>query len=247
MTNESKFNRNNFKNTINSGELKAADKIVEDAINARQKGDYAGFLKIEPGINKLLLYPSHESVIQMTTDEDVKNEPFVVPKQVYWLPKEVEEKDEKGEIKKDKNGKSIIKIKNMPVFDARIHSDAKKDIVDFYINTLKTQLEAEFGPDKKDESIIKEKMLPIYGSYQKKVQGIINKPTWIMYAEKMVGNQKVFGRIEIGKAVKIRLNELIAIEESNAPIGSDSNNPFTDINDRRALLVMMQDFIISQK
>lgn len=241
MTTESKFNRTKFKNTANSGELKAADKSVEDVIRSGQKGHYAGFLQIEPGMNKLLLYPSHEAIQQMTSEEDIKNEPFIVPKQVYWLPREVEDKDDKGEVKKDKHGKAITKVKNMPVYDARIHSEVKRDIVDFYINTLKKQLEDEFGTDKKSEEIIKQKMLPIFGSFQQKVMGIIAKPSWIMYVQKMVGDQKIFGRIEIGKAVKMRLNELIAIEEANAPIGSESNNPFTDINDRRALLVKFDD------
>lgn len=234
---QSKFNRAKFKDNIKSDELKATDKLVEDVVRQGQRGHYAGFLEIENGFNKFLLYPSHESIQQMMPDnegQEIKNEPFVVSKQIYWLPREVEEKDDKGDVKKDKKGKAIVKIKNMPVFDGRIHSEAKKDIVDFYIQCLKKQFEEEYG---QDEEKIKELMLPIYGSYQKRVMGIIAKPGWIMYVQKLAGDQKVFGRLEFGKAVKMRINELIALEEANQPIGSESNNPFTDIEDRRALII----------
>lgn len=242
MTTESKFNRTKFKDSTTSESLKAADKTVESTIRSGQQGNYAGFLTIENGVNKFVLMPSHETIQQMMPGgEDVKNEPFVVPKQVYWLPREVDDKDDKGNVKKDKKGNPLKKIINARVFDARIHSEAKRDIVDFYINVYKKQLEEEFGTDKAAEEIIKEKMLIINGSYQKRIQGIVGKPAWVVYAEKIVGEQRTFGRLEMGKAVKLRLNELIAIEESNAPIGSESNNPFTDIENRRALIVKYND------
>ena len=231
---KSKFNRAKFKDTISSEDLKAADKAVEDVVRRGQQGHYAGFLDIEAGINKFLLYPSHEAIQQMMSDENVDNEPFVVSKQIFWLPREVEEKDDNNNVKKDRTGKPILKIKNRPVFDARIHSDSKKDIVDWYIQCLKAQFVEQYGDD---DDVIKEKMLPIYGSYQRKVMGIVGKPSWIVYAQKMVSGQKIFGRLEIGKAVKMRINELIAIEESNQAIGSESNNPFTDIDDRRAITI----------
>ena len=242
MTNqkgESKFNRSKFKDSVKSDELKAADKSVESIVKSSEKGNYAGFLSLEQGFNKFLLFPSHESIKQMMVEngQEIKNEPFVVSKQIFWLPREVEEKDDNGNVKKDKKGKSIMKIVNTPIFDARIHSEAKRDIVDFYITTLKKQFADEYGTDRTAEEKIKEKMLPIYGSYAKRVMGIVAKPSWIMYAEKLVGNQRVFGRFEIGKAIKMRINELIAIEESNQPIGSESNNPFTDIEDRRAIII----------
>lgn len=242
---ESKFDRSKFRDNTKSDELKAADRSVENTI--RQGGDqgtYAGFISLENGLNKFLIYPSHEAIKQMM-GEDVKNEPFIVPKQVYWLPREVEEKDEKKdekkEVKKDKKGNAITKIINMPVYDARIHSEVKKCIVDVYVNILKKQFEDELGTDKAAQEAIKEKMAPIYGKWsnnpQFRVQGIISKPAWVMYVQKVVGDQKIFGRLEIGKAVKMRLNELIAIEEANTPIGSDSNNPFTNVEERRALII----------
>ena len=237
MKQELKFNRSKFRDGTSSEALKAADKSVENVIRTGQKGHYAGFLTLENGVNRFLLMPSHESIKQMMSEtDDIKNEPFVVSKQIYWLPREVEEKDEKGVVKKDKKGNAIKKTINMPVFDARIHSEVKKDIVDIYIEMYKAQLEEEH-PGKEVEDIVKEKMLIVYGSYQKKIQGIVGKSSWIMYAEKLVGDTKTFGRLEIGKAVKMRINELIAIEEATQPIGSESNNPFTDIEVRRAITI----------
>jgi hypothetical protein len=244
MTQTGKFNRSKFKDSVNSEELKAADKVVEDVTRQGQSGHYAGFLKIENGSNKFLIYPSHESIQQMmneNNEKEIQNEPFVVPKQVYWLPREVEDKDDKGEVKKDKKGKPLTTVKNMPVYDARIHSELKRDIVDHYITCLKAQLEEEIGSDDDAKAKIKELMLSVYGSYPKQVKGIIGKPSWIMYAQKLVGDQKVFGRVECGKAVKMGVNDIIAIEESNQPIGSESNNPLTDIEDRRALIITYND------
>lgn len=234
---ESKFNRSKFKDSTSSDALKAADKSVENVVRTNQRGNYAGFHTIENGINKFVLMPSHESIKQMMSDDDIKGEPFVVPKQIFWLPREVEDKDEKGAVKKDKKGNAIMKVINYPVMDARIHSEVKRDIVDVYINTFKKQLEEELGTGKDAEAAIKERMLIVYGSYQKHIQGIVGKASWIMYAEKITGDQKVFGRLEIGKAVKMRINELIAIEEANMPIGTETNNPFTDIELRRALTI----------
>ncbi len=130
---ESKFNRSKFKDAVKSDELKAHDKQVEDVVKTGQQGHYAGFLTVDQGINKFVFFPSHESVQQMMNeneDVEIKNEPFVVSKQIFWLPREVEDKDDKGNVKKTKNGMTIMKTINMPVFDARIHSDAKKDVVD---------------------------------------------------------------------------------------------------------------------
>jgi len=80
-------------------------------------------------------------------------------------------------------------------------------------------------------------MLPIYGSYEEKVQGIVGKPSWVMYADKLEGDKKEFCRLSIGKAVKNALNELCAIESADSPIGTESNNPFTDLDEGRALII----------
>lgn len=235
-TKESKFNRN-IKDTVKSDELKATDKQVENTVGRYDK-TYVGFHELDEGLNKFLIMPSHEFVKQML-GEDVKSEPFIVPKQKWWLPIEVEDKDDKGNVKKDKKGDAIKVIKNKGIFDARIHSEVKRDIVDIYINMLKKKFEDEYGADNKEA--IAKAMLPVYGQYSKnpaqRVQSIIGKPAWAMYAEKVVGNAKSLAQLEVGKAVKIRINELIAIEEANQPIGSESNNPLTQVDDRRALIV----------
>lgn len=242
QTTESKFNRAKFRDNTSSDALKAADKSVENTIRTgQQNGHYAKFLELSPGLNKFLIMPSHETIKQMMTDEHIKNEPFVVPEQVYWLPREVEDKDEKGNVKKDKKGQAIMKIENKKVFDARVHSEVKKDIVDVYINIYKKQLEEEYGTGADAEAMIKDKMAIIYGRYSKNkaqnIQGVVGKPSWVVYAEKLIGDTKLFGRLSFGKAVKMGVNDVIAMEESNQPIGSESNNSLTDIENRRAVCI----------
>lgn len=239
---ESKFNRSKFKDSTTSAELKASDKSVEDTVKSSGSGNYTKFLDIETGYNKFLLYPSHETIQQMLPEnegKDIPSKPFIQAKSVCWVSKEVEDKDEQGNVKKDKKGNPLMIMKRTPIFDARIHSKTGKDIVDLYITTLKKLLEEEFGTDKAAQDKIKEKMVHIYGRWSDnasmRISGIVSKPTWVVYAKKVIGSTKIFGRLEIGKAIKMRLNELIAIEEARNPIGSDSNNPFIQIDQRRAL------------
>lgn len=239
---QTKFQRDKYKDTTRASELKEADKAVE-SVTRVGKGNYAGFVNIETGLNTFLIYPSHEAILQMIPgNEEIKSKPFIVPTQKWWLKKEVDDTDKDGNPKKDSKGRVIRKIVPSPVFDARVHSHVKKDVVDLYMKTSEAQLKAEFGDSKEAEKIIKEKMEIFYGNYSKQIKGIVGKPTWVMYVQKVVSNnQRVFGRLDVGKAVKMRINDLIALEESKSPIGTQNNNPFTDLDFRRALLITYDD------
>lgn len=215
------FDRSQFKKTVSAEELKAQDEAIEKVAGNQRDNNYAGYHTIEEGVNKFRIYPGH-------MDDAGNPLPFIAPVQRWWLSVEVEDKDEK-------TGKVSTKVVRKRVFDGRVHSAIGKDIVDEYIKFLEKILREQGLTQEK----IDEQMLPIYGRYSKdpkqRVNGITGKPEWIMFADKIEGSGKVFGKLPIGKAVKIRLDDLIAREGADEPLGSDSTNPFTDPDDGRLL------------
>ncbi len=229
------IDRTKFIDTTNSSDLKSEDERV-DKVSIKKRNKSADYLSIDNGLNRFRCYPPHP---------DSKS-PFIVPKQVWWLPIEQDKRDEKGNPIKDKSGKVVTEIKNKSIFDARIHSSIKYndvpfDIVAAYVEFLRNKLK----DDGYDDATIDEKMIHVYGSYQKKVIGISGKPEFVCYADKILSlNQddgsiakKEFGRISFPKAVKMGINDKIAIEESNSPLGTISRNPFTPVDKGRLLLV----------
>lgn len=224
MTQKATFDRSKFKDKVTAQELKKQDQAM-DVINHKDQDDtYAGFHKIVDGENKHRVYPAHPNET---------NNSFVVPVQRWWLEVEVPDKDEKGKEKRDRSGKLVTKMVRKRVFDGRIHSAVGKDIVDEYIKYL-TKILKDNGCDQTE---INEKLLPINGSFTQKVNGIVGKPEWVMYTDHIEGNKKTFGRLPVGKAVKMRINDLIARESADEPLGSDSTNPFTDPDDGRLLII----------
>lgn len=229
MAEPKKFDRSAFKSTVSAEQLKAEDQKV-DKLSGRKEYDnnFATFHKIEDGLNKFRIYPAHPNE---------NGHSFVVAVQKWWLEVEVPERDGEGKEKKDGDGNTIMKIGRKPIFDARIHSSVGKDIVNEYIEFL-TKMLREEGMD---EAQIQNKLLPIYGKYSsipaQRIQGITGKPEWFMYADKITGDQKEFGKLTIGKAVKMRLNDIIATEAADEPLGSESTNPFTDPDDGRLLFI----------
>ena len=222
MSNVNDF-RAQFKDTTRLEDLKRQDRDI-DNVNRKSDKEYADFLSIDDGINKFRIYPPHPN--------DTGNS-FIESVQKWWLTFHREKKDKDGEKMKDRKGNPIIEDFRKTIFDARIHSEIKVDIIHEYITLLHKSL----VDDGLTESEINEAMKLVYGSYNEKIQGIVGKPEWIMYASKFQGESSIFGRLSIGKAVKIRMNELIAIEETDKPIGTEFNNPFTNIDKGRLLII----------
>jgi len=225
MAEVKKFDRSKFKDTVTAEQLEAQDKAVDAAAGKVYDNNYAPWHKIEDGVNKFRLYPAHPNE---------KGHSFVVPVQRWWLSVEVEERDDNNKVIME--GRSPkMKIVRKRVFDGRVHSKIGKDVVNEYIEFLTKTLKS----DGLDEAAVTEKLLPIYGRYSpvpaQRVNGITGKPEWVMYAEKVHGDVRTFGKLPIGKAVKIRLNDLIARESADEPIGSEATNPFTDPDDGRLL------------
>ncbi len=225
MAEAKKFDRSKFKDTVTAEQLQAQDQAVEKAAGKDYDNNYASWHKIEEGVNKFRLYPAHPNE---------EGHSFVVPVQRWWLTVEVEEKDDKGNVVMNGSSPKMKKVRKR-VFDGRVHSKVGKDVVNEYIEFLTRTLRGEGL----SEAEITEKLLPIYGRFSpvpaQRVNGITGKPEWVMFAEKVQGEQRIFGKLPIGKAVKIRLNDLIARESADEPIGSEATNPFTDPDDGRLL------------
>lgn len=218
-----KFDRSAFKDTITAAQLKAEDQKIKSVTSKSNDNGYVGYHTITEGLNRYRIYPAHPN------DE---GHSFIVPVQRWWLSIEVVERDENGKEKFDKKTKKpIMKMVRKRVFDGRIHSKVERDIVDEYIKFL-TKILKEDGLS---ETEVQEKLLPINGSYAKKINGIVGKPEWMMYADHIDGKTKTFGKLPVGKAVKMRINDIIAREGADEPLGSESNNPFTDPDDGRLL------------
>lgn len=216
-----KFDRSKFKPTQVAA-MKQADKDVEAVVKNRDAS--AGFIDIKKdGSHKLRIYPPHP---------DGGGNLFVETKVVNWLKVSVPERDKEGNIVNDsKNGKAKMKIGSKPIFNSKVHGDTEKDVVEEYIKFAEKIAKENYPGDEKAQ---KEFLEPIYGGYNSKHDGIMPRTSWVMYVDKITDGSKAFGRVEIGKAVKQRLNAISASEGSNDPLGTD---PFTDIVDGRAVII----------
>lgn len=210
--------------------LESQDQQLEKAMGtSRDRGDV---LKIENGRNVFRIYPPHEEI------DPVSKKPctFAEEKVVTYLPAMVKDYDSDGKVKKDSNGNDLMKLGRKPVFNAKIHGRSSKDAVEEFIRIALENAKLLF-PDNEDER--KKFLLPIYGQYSKdpaaRINGITYNAGWAVYADKIVGDTKTFGKLEFGKAVKQGLNSVAAIEGGDDPMGTD---PFTDIDEGRAVIVL---------
>ena len=189
------------------------------------------YFTLKKGANKFRVYPPHPS---STTGA------FAEVKCVWFLPYFREKKNKQGEIIKS-NGSPVMERAIKPIFNAYYHGAKGKqiDVVTEYIETLKNSLKSQELP--KEE--IKEMLLPIYGSYTKKVKGIKVAPVWSMYVNQIVDDEVVArGMLEVKKSVKDRINELSADAEAGEPM----LNPFTDVDEARLLKITVNPDDISK-
>lgn len=221
------FDRSKFKATSVAA-TKQADQEVEQVTGKGGRGPSADYHKIIDGMNYHRIYPPHP--------ED-GGQLYAVPKGVHWIPQEVPEFDKQGNIVKDKADKVVTKVANRPIFNAKIHGGFKKDIVEEYI-AFAQKIANDTYPTEKER---KEFLDPIVGGYESKFDGIMLRQSWTMYTDMFQVNKdgevtgKVLGRLDIGKAVKNRLNAIAATESGNEPLGTD---PFTDPEEGRAISIL---------
>lgn len=227
----STFDRSQFKAT-KAANLKQADKELESIVKQKESttADYINIPEKDKngkklsGSYKIRIYPYHP---------DGGGNTFAESKVVHWLPVETEEKDKDGNIIMDaKTKQPKIRKYNKPYFNSRVHGTYSRDVVEEYIN-FANKIAAETYP--KDAQEQKKFLAPINGGYGTDFGGILATSSWAMYVDQIFDDgSKIFGRLEIGKAVKQRLNAIASNESANEPLGTD---PFTDIVDGRAVII----------
>jgi len=225
--------REKYKQKVNANSLKAQDdKLEELRPTNKNNSGYVGFHDIDEGKNRFRLYPGH-------LYPNGEPAPFIFPQQRYFLPIEMDKRGNDGKVVNGSDGKPERVIRRKAVFDARVHSDKtlggrKMDIVDEYIKFLNKVLD-ESGMSDEEK---KEKLWLVHGNFYKKINGIVDRPSWVTYADKVFPDgSKKFARLSMGKAIKNGLNAALASETSEEPIGTESMNPFTDPEDGRILFI----------
>ena len=195
--------RKNFKATS----VSTMQKQEKDVKKITYDSERTEYLHLEDGVNKIRIYPAHPD-----------SESFVYPYGRWWLNREVTY---------EKNGEQVTEIKKRPVFNAKIHGGAQRDIVDEYVKFTTKILSDTI----EDEEKLKAKIEAL--THWK--TGLKLKPEWVFYCHKYVNGQKQFGLMSVSNGVKNKLNELaITEDEPGAPIATD---PFTDVDDGKAILI----------
>lgn len=224
------IDRSKFKSTQTSSMIEK-DKEVETKL--RGTSGSLDYHKIEDGKNLFRAYPAHP-----VEGEEVEQNQFAETKCVTYLPAMVEEWVD-GRVVNGPDGKPKLKEGRKSVFNARIHGNAPKDLVEEYITFMDKLSKETFT----EEAKRKEFMEHIYGKYSKnpaeRIQSSSYSTTWTMYADKYTSanpnTTPTFGRLEIKKTVKERLNKIASqMDTPDQPMETD---PFTDVNEGRAFYI----------
>lgn len=209
---------------------KAVEQDQEIAASlGKSRSGFTGYIKLEDGVNIIRIYPPH-------AEEDGGGEVFAEPKVTVFLPMMVPERDSQGQ-EIIENGRPKLKEGVKSVFNSRIHGNTEKDLVEQYVSIglKKLEREMEGQSDPKKVAEITEKINRLKGNYALKIQGLNYQSKWALYADRIVGKTATFGTLEIGAAIKERLNSLAASTDSeNNPLATD---PFTDIEEGRAVVI----------
>lgn len=223
------LDRGKFRATSVAATIQKDAKLNESL--GRDGGFRTEYLKFEQGANLIRIYPPHP-------EEDGGGVVFAEPKVTVFLPMMVVQKNDRGEELIDSRTKRpITKESVKSVFNSRIHGGTPKDLVEEYISFAQYELTEELKTcqDPKAKQFTSDKLEAITGNFKKKVQGLRYKQAWVMYADKITAGVPKFGILEIGPAIKDRLNSIAAsTDTSGDPLATD---PFTDIETGRAIVV----------
>lgn len=230
------IDRSKFKSTSVAAVVQQ-DKEVSSMVGTK-KGDRAGYLKLKPGKNLFRIFPPHP-----VEENEVGGTSFVEPKSTVWLPMMVEERDEQGKPIMGADGKPKMKEGNKTVFNSRIHGNTEKDIVEEYFKCAeewakKHKFDADAEKDKKKRKEFTDK---IWGNFAAKIQGIRYNHNWVLFAKDLMDSKQPFGLLELKPSIKDGINKVVNMEASNQPIGTEANDPFTDVEEGRALVIMYND------
>lgn len=221
------LDRSKFKSTV-VATIVEQDKELASSLG-RDGGSYSKYIKFEDGDNLLRIYPAHP-------EEDGGGDAFAEPKVTVFIPMMVPERDGNGQVIIE-NGRPKMKESVKSVYNSRIHGNTPKDLVEEYVKISIENLEEDLKicQDPVVKSQIVEKLNRLKGNYALKIQGLNYKSAWVMYVDRIVGNSRTFGPVEIGVAVKEGINTVAASADSGTnPLATD---PFTDLDSGRAILV----------
>ena len=185
---------------------------------------------IEEGDNIFRIYPAHipDKEPNLQDPYEAMFASFAVPCCKVFLPAWLTEKEADGKPKKDSQGNEIKKKGQKPIFNSRIHGNTLKDAVEETIKMCKAYADANIKDKNEKERFLNK----VYGVYNDnpayRLPGMKYQTTYIMYADKIVGEARKFDRLEIKPTVKDRLNSIATSENSEQPMGTD---PFTDPNE----------------
>lgn len=221
------IDRSKFKAT-NVAKAVEADQEIATSLG-KTRGGFTGYIKLEDGANVIRIYPPHP-------EEDGGGEVFAEPKVTAFLPMMVVERDQQGQ-EIIENGRPKLKEGKKSVFNSRIHGNTEKDLVEEYRRLGLERLEEQKAEtqDKVKLAQIDAKIESIIGNYGKQIQGLNYMSKWAMYVDRIVGQTATFGTLEIGAAVKERLNSLAA--SADAPDKALVTDPFTDVEEGRAVII----------
>jgi hypothetical protein len=212
------FDRSKYKTTS----ADTLDKQAKEQQEKRPKGgnsNYAGWHKIEDGVNKFRFFPFHP---------DGGGESFMEARTVSWL--------EVNRPKRDENKKIIegeFELQRMSIFNAKVHGGLPNDPVELYMEVAKHVAIPAFTGDSKDldgklgSDKAKQIWNTICGYSDKSGQfhpGVKPSDTWVVYAAKLEkdGSWKL-NQLELKKTVCDQLSKLaMNVTEGTNP------DPFTD-------------------
>lgn len=176
--------------TIDRSKYKRSDsaelqKVTEEMKEREISNSRGSFIKIEPGINVLRIFPAPVKA---------KSSLYLFPKVTSFLPFLEDEVDKNG----NKTGKQVIKRK--AVFNAKVHGNMEHDLVEEYMAAVREKF-AESIKDTKELN----KKLKVVTDWK---TGIKPTSAWVVYAYKKVGEKKVYGRLQITDGVKKKMDTL---------------------------------------
>lgn len=224
------FDRSKFKATKVAEAVKQDEELASSLGN--QRNGFTSYIRLKEGKNMIRIYPPHP-------EEMGGGDTFAEPKVTLFLPMMVPDRDTNGQPLTDKTGRPILKESVKSVYNSRIHGGTEKDLVEEYIAFAIDKFEKELkeADSPNEKAAIEARLEKIKGNYKKKVQGLNYRQAWALYVDEIIiaTGKTNFGTLEVGKAIKERLNALsMAADDGEDVIATD---PFTDPDTGRAVQI----------
>lgn len=197
-------------------EMDKGNQFINNQNNSQERADKVEVNKFDDGTHKFRILPAHE---------DTKS--FAIPFVTVWVPAYTYDRDENGKVKQDKEGNYVKKKSKKPVFNARQHGSANRDIVEEYVKIAKEQL------DNETDDQVKQQKLDKLNHFK---DGLIYKPDYVMYAcEVKKGEKSEPFVLQVTNGQMKKINKVAAMQdEDDEALETD---PFTDPEIGRCLIL----------